>query len=1291
MAVTQATLVYSPHPLLPAAGRRIEHEPFLEGETIEAYLGRIGIRIRGPAVVSINGARLPRKLWRRARPKPGTTITIRAGVAGGGGGSKDPTRTVISLGLLAAGQAWGLGLGTSVVEAVGGTVGAAAGAVSTGVATAIGSTLISVGGSIAASALLDETPPAPEMPQLDLPVFTLPPPEVAPLPVGGNMVLSGLLPPPQPTLAVSQLRGIDQPSPTYALTGGSNRARPFEALPLVMGRHRVYPDLGAKEYTEFEGDDQILYECFNFGLGDLELTNFRIGDTPIDSFDDVEVQVAGADGRLSLFPNAVDTAEGASLDPGLYVDRTSGTNATALAVDITGSLYRATSEGLAAAEVVITMAYRAVGATDWTPLGPGTVTLSSDSTKPLRLTYRSTVDSGQYEVRVRRETEAFDDDSYTATIVWSQLKSYQPDTTDYTGQNRVAVRIRASGQLNGRIQQFSASVSAKTLVWEEGEWYLKDTENPAWWILYLLRGKRDANGRLIYGAGLADTRIDLDSLKAFAEWCSAKDWSFNGIIDRSMTIQSALDGIARCGMGSMTVAGVGKHGVVWDAPDQPVSAVYGMGNIVAGTYRVDYSTEKVAEEIVVQFINPDLDWQQDEVRATVPEVDSPLSSSTVGLWGCTNKSMAGRICNLMAADQYYHNSRVTWQVDMEGNVNVRGDTVLLAHDMMRNRWGFSGRLIEGSDASTLVLDRKVEFTPDETHYVLVKKPDGSYEIRTVTYVEGESDTIELGSPLSFDPGADAYGLPVYDYVWMFDLRPTPGRRVKITEIKAASLYRLTMSGVDDDPDYYLRETEPYTHVVRTPAGLDAPALSNLVATEELVRAGQGYMVRVTFTWDATGRYDHANLRLGVNGGPKHAYPNVQGRRFTIDVADRSVLEMEISAPSAIGVIGAQGRLTLTHTVAGAAAAPPSTVPWITIDGGVLTWGAVEDPDVIGYLLRFQYGARPSFGDALSLDGGFFTERTKRLAHRFSQTVTIMVCAIDAAGLISPAPAYIITDLGTPAIANIVEQIDLKALGWPGTIIGGSVDMDGNLAADDASGLMWGPNPAGNMWSLDSAPMWHATVYREMHYLPQISPTEGGPGSVLTLQSTIEGKSDIEYRRNGPAPMWIDDAEPMWSGDASLMWNLAEGELPVDFPMWSGDADPMWSGDDARRMWSVEYGGYQTWPGAIDVRNEPYDFYFQTAQGPTQGKLSACTFTVDMPDVQEEFKGITVAATTGTRLPITKTYRAIKSVPVTLENDGGTAVGVTIEDYDPTLGPLIKARDASRAAVAAKVSGTIQGY
>ena len=107
--------------------------------------------------------------------------------------------------------------------------------------------------------------------------------------MGGTLLINALIPPPKPEL--NDASGRSQSiSPTYALTGGSNRARPHEPLPLVLGTHRIYPDMGARPYTEFEGEDQYLYQVFNFGLSDIDLSDIRIGTTPITDYSDVEIE-----------------------------------------------------------------------------------------------------------------------------------------------------------------------------------------------------------------------------------------------------------------------------------------------------------------------------------------------------------------------------------------------------------------------------------------------------------------------------------------------------------------------------------------------------------------------------------------------------------------------------------------------------------------------------------------------------------------------------------------------------------------------------------------------------------------------------------------------------------------------------------------------------------------------------------------------------------------------------------------------------------------------------------------
>ncbi len=871
------TLVYAPHPLLAAANRQIRYEPFEPGETIAVYLARTDIRLGNrPVALCLNDRFIPRSEWALTIPRAGDLLTIRALVqdgGGGGGGGSDPVRTVLTIAVMVVAPylAGPAGLGFQV-------------------------------GTLAYSAA------------------------TAAIALGGMLLVNTLVPPPRPQLSQAARR-LDNPSPTYALSGGSNRARPYEPLPIVMGQYRHFPDYGAKEYTEFAGEDQYLYQVFNFGLSDLVLSDFRIGATPIANYSDVEIQESGADGKLTLFPANVDTASGGALTYAAgWITRTSSTDATALAVDIAGSLYYAGQDGISARSVTIEIEYRAVGAGTWLPFvgAASAVTLTSDSRKPLRRTYRLTVAQGQYEVRVRRTTADDTDAQAVSDLSWSQLRTYQPDLADYTGQKRVAVRIKASGQLQGQIAEFNALASARCPVWNGASWVTQATSNPAWWCLWWLRGKR-IGGRRVFGGDLPDSRIDIDGLKEFGAWCASKNLTFNGVFDGVMNCAEVLVTVARCGRGAPSFA-TGKHGVIWDAPNKPAVQTFGMGNIKRNSFRVEYVSEKLADEIVVKFTNPQLvgasgNWQQDKVRCPVPGVANPERPSEIELFGCTDKDMAGREGNLLAAAQKYLKRHISWESDFEGMVAQRGDVAYLSHDL--TQWGYSGRVVAGNGTS-LTLDRKVPFTPAQAHYVGITFPNGYYDILAVTYQAGESDTIalaeawptqdDLGNPL-YTPSSDP-NHPPYDYKFVFDPKATPGKKVKITGVKPLTEHYVRLEATDEEADYYLQETNQYTYVTPGTYGDALPAISNLQATETLVRAGAVWNVLLTLTWDAAGPYGGAIVRAGLNGEPLAEKGRTFERRYDITVPDTGSITVEVTLFNPSGRYSDVGKATLTHTIVG---------------------------------------------------------------------------------------------------------------------------------------------------------------------------------------------------------------------------------------------------------------------------------------------------------------------------------------------------------------------------------------
>lgn len=1247
-------LAFSPHPLQAAKDRDLVYAEFLRGETIWAYLVRTGIAARmgrQPFVLTIDGRRLPRSLWAHCRPRPGTLIGLHAVVRGGGGG-KNPLATIAMIALIAYS---------------GGAATALLGAQTAGTA-AFGSLTY---GAIATGALV----------------------------VAGGLAINRIFPPPRPDL--SRAQNLGQESPTFSVSHASNRARPYEPMPHVVGKHRIFPDKGAREFTEFAGEDQVLNCVFNLGYGPMVLSEQRIGDTPLASYSGVEYEESGTDGRLTLFPGNVDTLAGGALTAAAgWVQRTSSPAATALSIEVTGSLFQVAENGeLADHTVVIEINYRLVGAAGWTalafaddslpakvvpavptdefgnpdptwsylrmraeeynalladPLPAGQLRVRSNRRAPLRRTYRFNVPSGQYEVRVRRVTADDTEQKKISELVWSQLRAYQPDTADYSGQKRIALRIRASGQLQGVIDQFNCVASALIQTWNGAAWVLAETSNPAWQVLDAARGKF-VNGKRVWGGGLADARIDLEGLKAFGAWCTAQGLTFDWVFDQQMSVFDVISAIALMGRATPSW-GTGKLGVVWDAPDQQHVAVFGMHNILPGSFEIDYATEELAEVIEGWFVNPELGWQRDFVRANVPGAAGSARTRRVELVGCNNKVLAGEHTNLYAANNAYRARRYRWTNDWEGMPASRGDVVLLSHDLAS--LDYSGRFIEGGNAGTLKLPKKVPLYAGGS-FVLIVKPNREFKAFAVQGGAGESDTLTLVTPLAggdaaYNPWGDPNKSP-YDFRWHYGPTATPGKKVKIEAFKPLSLRQVQIAAIDERPEYYASKTNPV--VSTTPRPVFGTALiSDLQLTEEGVRAAQGYLVEVTVTWTPGSDYSHADVYAALNDGPLERYATVRSSSYAFSVSDGTKVRVEVTVHSSLQRLGGTAKAVAEKTIAFAALFPPSDVAAFGLDGNSFRWPGVPDVDVVGYRIRFQYGENLSFGDAKPLHEGLLASSPSDFRTLPAGRVTFFLTAVDAAKRESVNPAIIIKDLGDPALANVVEQVDFKTLSWPGTLTGGA-EVGAQLVANGTTDF-YGPD-ASAFYAADANPFYEDEVYSTMVYETDIFYfSNDWIGSDIVLEHAIAGEAvKIEFRRTNEESFYGADADAFYGADADSFYGKS--------------------------------GQYLPWPGTVTFVGGDYQLRVTTGGSPIQGVISELAVVIDVPDLVEELQNVAIAPG-GTRLALTKPFKAVKTIQLTLEDDGGAAVSARYIDKDLALGPLVEAIDAAQVSVAGHVDATIKG-
>jgi hypothetical protein len=351
---------------------------------------------------------------------------------------------------------------------------------------------------------------------------------------------------------------------------------------------------------------------------------------------------------------------------------------------------------------------------------------------------------------------------------------------------------------------------------------------------------------------------------------------------------------------------------------------------------------------------------------------------------------------------------------------------------------------------------------------------------------------------------------------------------------------------------------------------------------------------------------------------------------------------------------------IAHTVIGKTAPPPN-IENLAISGSVLSWSMPRRvPDLAGFVFRFQYGNNTDWNSAALLHNGLITESPYDLLTRPGGVVTIMGKAQDTSGNQSAVTANIVMNLGDPPVANVVEQWDFEALGWPyepgaqsgWTLVGGNPSanaLDSFYGTDDQS-----------FYGGDTESFYEPGAYGQMVYVTEpVSVNSALAGSVMTLLAETQGTDlHIDYRLAGPGSFYGSDAESFYGPDA----------------------DPFYGPP----------GGWIPWPGQLIADNDSYQFRVTIGAGTERGILSGLVLTIDAPDIEERLADVPISAG-GTVIPYVKNFTHIVVVNATLQANASGAVTVETDKTLP-LAPKIRAFNAAHTSVSGATADiVIQGY
>ncbi|WMD23030.1 host specificity factor TipJ family phage tail protein [Achromobacter seleniivolatilans] len=1278
--VTPSLLVVR-NPFVASEGREAFNSAFLPGETLGAYCERVGVTLPSRVVnVWHNGYPVPLDLWKRLIPRIGDQVVIRTKGEGGGGGGK-VLRTVAMIAVVVvsifapylAPAAWGAGFGT------------------------IGGALISAGVMLGGSLLVNAL----------LPPLT---PTAAKLGTGQKYESS-------PTYSIQGGRNRARPWETMILVFGQHKVVPDLAgtpYTMLQGQNQFLNQtfhfglqgvtlnideikIGNTPISNYQGV-QIQVSGLDGKLSMFPGNVDTIQGFPLNSTDGWQTRTTGQDvtgitveAASRLFRvNDDGTIAGRSVDIRIQY-RAVGTSAWSEFGTI-GVVYATHYWAAIAFPDQIQIEFGSTNPSEHTPnevftrLDPATgfvrtgqwqwrphpnslgqpwqgiapdplltpsalgVRITGWRQEPTRIGVSFGVPAGQYEIRVMKVTPDINDTRESNETAISQILAFQNDRADYSGQCRVAVRIMASGQLNGAIDELNAVVRAWCVVWNGSAWNYQPTSNPAWWFLWFARGKLDSAGHRIYGGGLSDAQIDIEGIKSWALWCDQKKLTFDYVLDQKMSAAAVLQIIARAGRASITYQ-TGKLGVMWDAENVPATAMFGPLNVRSGSFKVAYVNEGTVDEIVANFINKDAGWVMDEVRAKVPGAIATNNPMQLDLDGCVSRDMAGREANLIAASQVWRRRKITWETDIEGLVCTRGDVVSFSHDL--TVWGYSGRMMPGSAGVTIKLQNSVP--SNGTGVALLRDPDGNMKTVSVSSAVGDVNELLIvtdldGFPMPGDAGYEKCS--PFDWAWQFDPIATPGRRFKVSGITPAG-DGLRFEAVDDDPEYYACEANPYLYTPPRDGGLLVGMVFSLTAAESIANVSSD-QIRVSLSW-VLSRDMPALVTISVNGAPRISQ-TVEGRSIELIVQTGDQIVARVTPKASTG--GGTPKI-LTYQVEGLSA-PLAAVEGLTTvfrDGlTVLSWRMVVDVREPAYEVRVgeSWANSRTIGTTAALEMLAVGNGSYWVAARFKLSN----------GTVVYGPAAGIVIAGAVLVRNVLLEQN-EAPDWTGTVSGGAFVYASQLSLAALGDLLASPD-------LLAEPdlLWMGGAASDGIYTNAI-----GDQVDIGYVSPVRMDFDIEFS----AISQDDDllAIEDWLSAEDLLNGSARQAITVRPQIRHAQAAGEWSD------W-VDFV-----PGLINARYFDVRLYLATSNPRIIPFVSRFVWTVDVPDLVQRAEALAVVAA-GMRVTFPKEFHAKPNLQVTiLDSQNGDRAVVSAATADEE-GFDIRIFNGS-TAVERKINWIAQGY
>lgn len=1232
-------VIAMPHPLRPlrfdfALGHGCTVEDAI---VLSADRGGVPLELLAAAVAVLDGVIVEKAAWCSTQPKPGQQLLIRV-VPG------DPVSLTALITAVAA---------ASVTPATIATVFGVAVSANFALAVSVGITII---GGLAAMALT-----------------------------------------PTPRQANTGQRLDDQPA-VQSIQGIRNEATPYGVIPRPFGRMTKYsPRLAATPYTEItRSNDQYLRSVFIVGYGPCAVSDLEIANTPLSHFEGVTYEIRqglSTDTDLRLYPAQV-REEALSIElrkENGWSGRTSEIESDELSIDVifNNGLQRiGNRQQKFSLEVEFEVQYRRAGTTPWLPAvltedaanittsSGGRFTVRGNTKVALRRTVRLEVpERGQYDVQIRRLTiddqsdnEGKDQSVTVEGSYWSVLRSYRNDhPLNVRGMTLISLRIKATDQLSGVVDQLTCTVEAKVPIWNGSSWATRATRSPAWAAAEVLRGAANARP-------LADARLNLASFIEFAEYCEDAGITFDGVFDSRVSVFEALNDILGTANASLSMSG-GTYSIVIDKErDTEADVVQHFTQINSRNFqgRIQYARRPHA--VKCRFPNERTApvWDELIVYSDGYDEDSATIFESMDLRYTTDETQAYKRVRRAMYTWIHRPEIYSLETDIEHVVSEPGDLVRVTHPVPL--WGIDGARVAaltvvGSDITAVELTAPLPMAADVSYNLRFRTVSNGSILAPVVTVAGEGVDFELVTPIP-----EGSGPAVGDLV-QFGEYGTESALLLVRSVEPRDNHGAVLTFIDYGPAIFEADSRPVpprdplvtVAPIANRATPPTPAITSIDSSEAalLVSSGGALVSRIVIgvsvnqsDGNVAAEYMRVRFReAGTNDDWQWigAIPAQAGSASILPVQDGLTYRVEVQAVGMAG--GTSAWVGIDHTVIGKTSKPPS-VERLYRTGPALFWPYPNPPlDFAGFVFRANYGTTEDWGIGRALHpAGTVIAAPPFDISGLHGTQRIMVKAVDTSGNESADAASVVIDLGDLYVENVVDT-QSEAPSFSGTVSGGTVSGP-VLQADLLSSPPAFPNPSARAFPVAADPAFAGSFYSEMAYTASWTPASDQLNdATLKLDLSVTGDYRVEFRiATSPAafPVGADPAFPVPS-------------------------DPAFDGSEL-----TEWAPWPELLGPFDTDADTYEIRITVEAGAVQGEIAQFDLVVDTPDIEESYEDvqITVAAS-GVRLTPAAARRAIDLVyGLSLQDDGGSAVTLKVIDKNPTTGALIKAYNAAGSVTTA---------